>query len=304
LAVFHTIFNVAGVIIMVPMINPLISLVTNMFKSSPDEYAQPKYLNEASLEFSDTALEALRMETARIYEKAIGVIAKGLSLDKQDILSDTKLKRVIKEHDKAIEYDIDDVYEHEIKSLCSAILDYTNRLSSEPGIARQVSRIRMANQSVLIALKDVKHLQKNMLQYINSDNPHISSEYNRLRQRIAKVMRRLEKIRSREEPSETSILSLDALKLTLEKNMSSLHERLDEVIRDGHISADMAISLMNDSNYTYSIIHNLIQINHNHLKSAEGIETEAEHMIALNREEIDTVLASNDSEERKPEGLR
>ena len=119
----------------------------------------------------------------------------------------------------------------------------------------------------------------------------ISGEYNRLRQRIAKVMRRLDRIRASGETSSTSILSLDALKLTLEKNMGLLHERMNELIREGKVSAEMAISLMNDSNYTYSIIHNLIQINHNHLKSEEGSETEAEHMIALNREEIGSVLA-------------
>ncbi|MCK5308816.1 MAG: hypothetical protein KAJ73_09415, partial [Zetaproteobacteria bacterium] len=213
--------------------------------------------------------------------------------------SDTKLKKVIQVRGKAVAYDIDDVYEHEIKSLCSAILDYTNKLSSaEPGIARKVSRIRVANQSILIALKDVKHLQKNMLQYIGSDNLEISSEYNRLRQRIAKVMRRLEKIR-RKGAGSTSILSLDALKLTLEKNMALLHKRMNTLIRDGNISADMAISLMNDSNYTYSIIRNLIKINRNYLKSEEGVETEAEHMIALNSDEIDSVLTGNDDTAEK-----
>jgi len=152
-AVFHTIFNVAGVMIMAPLINPLVGLVTRLFKSVPDIHAQPIYLNEASLEFADTALEALRKETARIYVKAIGVIAKGLSLDKEDILSDAKLKQVIKAHDKAVEYDIDDVYEHEIKSLCGSILDYTNRLSGDEVTSRQVWRIRLANQSILITLK-------------------------------------------------------------------------------------------------------------------------------------------------------
>jgi len=299
LAVFHTIFNVAGVIIMMPLINQLIALVSRLFKDEPDVHAQPKYLNEASLEFGDTALEALRMETARIYDKAISIIAKGLSLEKKDILSDTKLKQVIREHGKAVEFDIDDVYEHEIKSLCSSILDYTNRLNADASISRQVSRIRLANQSILIALKDVKHLQKNMLMYINSDNPHISSEYNRLRQRVAKVIRRLDDIRS-DEVSATSILSLDALKLILEKNMGLLHERMDQLIRDGHISASMAVSLMNDSNYTYSIISNLIQVNHNYFKSEEGTETEAEHKIALNREEIKSVMdgSSENSSQR------
>ncbi|ATX80197.1 phosphate:Na+ symporter [Mariprofundus aestuarium] len=294
LAVFHTLFNLIGIVVMIPFTNHLVRFLERVIKSEPDKYAQPKYLNESALEFGDAALEALRMETARVYGKATDVIAKGLSLDKRKIFSDAKLKQVIAEHARAIDYDIDDVYEHEIKRLCSAILDYTNKLSSaDPVIARQISRIRMANQSILIALKDVKHLQKNMQRYIASDNPEISGEYNRLRQRIAKVMRRLEKIRASGETSATSILSLDALKLTLEKNMGLLHERMNELIRDGKVSAEMAISLMNDSNYTYSIIHNLIQINHNYLKSEEGSETEAEHMIALNREEIGTVLADD-----------
>jgi phosphate:Na+ symporter len=293
LAVFHTLFNLIGIMVMLPFTNHLVRFLERVIKSEPDHHAKPKYLNESALEFDDTALEALRMETSRVYAKAIGIIAKGLSLDKELIFSDVKLKKVIKAHEKAVKYDIDDVYEHEIKSLCSAILDFTNRLSVEPATARQVNRIRLANQSILITLKDVKHLQKNMLQYIDSNNPHIGGEYNRLRQRIAKVMRRLEKIRSRRETSATSILSLDALKLTLEKNMGLLHERMNELIGEGKITADMAISLMNDSNYTYSIIHNLIQVNHNYLKSEEGSETEAEHMIALNRDEIDSVLAGN-----------
>ncbi|ATX81501.1 phosphate:Na+ symporter [Mariprofundus ferrinatatus] len=294
LAIFHTIFNVAGVIIMVPLIGRLVQLVNTIFKSEPDQHAQPKYLNESSMEFGDTALEALRMETARIYDKATDIIAKGLSLEKDDVFSSTKLKTVIREHDKAVDFDIDDVYEHEIRYLCGAILDYTNGLSFDAETSRQISRIRKANQSILIALKDVKHLQKNMLQYIASDNPAIAGEYNRLRQRIAKVLRRLERIRN-QDLSSASILSLDALKLTLEKNAGLLHQRLDELIREGDVSAEMAVSLMTDSNYTYSIIHNLIEVNHNYLKSEESSHNAAEHMIALNRDEINSVLSGNRS---------
>ena len=295
LAIFHTIFNVAGVMIMVPLIQPLIRLVGRVLQSPPETHAQTIYLSEASLEFGDTAIEALRKETARVYDKAIGVIAKGLSLDKEEMLSDAKPKRVIKAHDKAIDFDVDEVYAYEIKSLSIAILEFSNRLHIDEESARQVSRIRLANQLILMTLKDVKHLQKNMLLCINSENPDISSEYNRLRQRIVKVIRRLEAIRH-DESSETSILSLDALKVTLETNMSLVQERMDGLIREGKISAAMAISLMNDSSYTYNLISNLIQINHNYLKSGEASESEAEHAIALNREEIDAVLERKQGE--------
>lgn len=292
LAVFHTLFNLVGIMVMIPFTNYLVRFLERAIKSAPDRYAHPKYLNESAIEFGDTAIEALRMETARIYDKATMVIAKGLSLSRSEILSDEKIKHVVRAHAKAVDYDIDDVYEHEIKSLCSAVLDFSNRLNVDEFQSRRVSRIRMATQSILIAMKNLKHLQKNMIKYINSGNPHIRNEYNLLRQRIAKVIRRLEKIRSGE-ASDTAILSLDALKLTLEKNMGLLQGRLNMLIRDGHISGEMAISLMNDSHYSYSIIHNLIQVNHNCLKADEAEETEAEHLIALNKEEITSVLSGS-----------
>lgn len=294
LAVFHTVFNVAGVIIMIPLINPLVRLVTRVFSVTPEQFAQPKYLNDASLEFEDTALEALRKETARIYEKAIDVIAIGMSLNKKEILSDIDIKELVKARGKPINYNIDDVYSAEIKSLCSAVLDYINNLSVDAdGNSRKVSRIRQDNLSILSALKETKHLQKNMQQYITSENKHVKDEYNQLRAGIAKTIRGLENIRKNTDSS-ALILSLDELKLIVEENVSQFHDRLNELIEAGHIPSMIAISLMNDSNYTYNIICNLIQVNHNYFRSEEDSEeVEAEENIALNDEEMKSLLSEH-----------
>ncbi len=64
LAVFHTIFNVAGVIIMVPFVNQLVQLVTNVMPERKIPLAEPKYLNESALELPDTAIEAVRKEAS------------------------------------------------------------------------------------------------------------------------------------------------------------------------------------------------------------------------------------------------
>ncbi|MDT8376218.1 MAG: Na/Pi symporter [Mariprofundaceae bacterium] len=290
LAVFHTLFNLVGIMVMIPFTNHLVRFLEYAIKAEPDRTARPKYLNASALEFAHTALEALRKETARIYEKSTGIITKGLSLNKKAVFSDAETVQLIRRHNRPLAFDIDAAYETEIKSLYSAVLDFINRLPGNTAISKQLNRIWQANQSITITLKDVKHLQKNMLRYIGSNNPHISEEYNFLRQRIANVLRRLEKIRNGDDSS-TSILALDALKLTLEKNAALLHERMDQLIRNGDISAEMAISLMKDSIYTNQIIHHLIEANSNYLKSEEGVETEAEHLIALDRDEIGSVLS-------------
>ena len=294
LAVFHTIFNVAGVIIMVPFVHKLVELVSSMIPDKKEfiETITPKHLNESALEFDDTAIEALRKETARVYGKATGIIAKGLSLNEADIFSGRKMKQLIKEYDEPIDFDIDAAYMRDIKSLYGAILDFIHLMPGDSSVRRQLNGILLANQGLIITLKDVKHLQKNMMQFIASDNTHIADEYNLLRKRIAKVLRRLEKIKAKDD-SDTSLLALDALKLTLEKNVGLLHERMDGLIRNRHISAEMTISLMKDSTYTNQIIKNLIDVNSNYLKSELSGNAEVEGLVALDDTEINTVLSES-----------
>jgi len=257
LALFHTLFNLIGIMVMVPFIGRLVIFLEHVIHAEPDHFAKPKYLNDSALEFSDTAIEALRMETLHIYGKATEIIARGLSLKKKDIFSDEKLKSVISRRNTPDEYDIDDAYGHYIKSLYRALLHFINRMPLDTNMSQQVDSIRFCNQAIILTLKDVKHLQKNMLGFIVSRNPNMRKEYNQIRRRIAKVLRRLEKIKENEQ----SILTHDALDRMLKKNDALLHRRLDEMIRHGQITADMAISLMNDSNYAHSIIRNLIEIN-------------------------------------------
>ena len=257
LAVFHTLFNLIGIVVMVPFISRLVSFLERVIQDDPDHFAKPKHLNDSALEFSDTAVEALRLETLHIYDKATEVIARGLSLKKKDIFSDEKLKSLIRRRDTPDHYDVDDAYDHYIKSLYASLLEFINRMPSDMNVSQPIDNVRFCNESIIIILKDVKHLQKNMLGFIASLNPDIRDEYNKIRRRITKVLRRLEKIRVNDQ----SVLTHDALDQMLEKNDELLHRRLDEMIRHGQITADMAISLMNDSNYAHSIIRNLIEVN-------------------------------------------
>jgi len=266
LAVFHTLFNLIGMMVMLPFVDRLVHVLERVIHAAPDRFAKPKYLNDSALEFGDTAIEALRLETLHIYAKATDVIARGLSLKKKDIFSDEKLKAVISKRDKPIDYDVDDAYDRYIKSLYSALLDFSNRMQPEPSVSQQLDSIRHCNQLIILTLKDVKHLQKNMLGFIASLNPDMRDEYNRIRRRIAKVLRRLEKIRG----SAQSVLTHDALNQMLEKNDELLHRRIDDLIRHRKVTADMAISLMNDSQYAYRIIRNLIEINRKLMQPVEA----------------------------------
>lgn len=289
LAVFHTLFNLAGILIMVPLIDRLVRLLEKLIPVHPLRIAVPKYLNEAALAFADTAIEALRNETMRVLKNARSIVAKGLSLGQEDMLSETPIEQVDARYRKPLAFDVDAAYEKNIKSLYGAIIEYCNRVPGDAQASHEITRIRNANENIVSVLKGIKHMQKNMLEYIDSDNPYIRGEYDRIRSRIVRVIRRLQKIGEGGEP-DVAVLSLDALKLTLEENAGILRERIQELIRSHSITTEMGISLINDSNYSYDIIRNLIAASGNLFHAEAKAQTEAEHLIALDDHEIRSML--------------
>lgn len=289
LAVFHTLFNLTGVIIMVPLIDRMVRLLERLIPVPPLRFAVPKYLNDAALAFADTAIEALRNETLRVLKNARGIVSKGLSIRREDMLSAKPIEEVISRSRAPFVFDVDAAYERSIKSLYGAIIEFCGRVPGDAHVSQEMTRIRNANENIVNVLKGIKHMQKNMLKYIDSDNVYIRDEYDHIRSRIVRVIRRLEKIREGGE-RDVAVLSLDALKLTLEENAAILRERSQALIRDHKISTEMGISLINDSNYSYDVIRNLIAAASN-LFHAEGkAQTDVEHRIALDDQEIRSLL--------------
>lgn len=289
LAVFHTLFNLTGILIMLPLTGRLVILLERIIPVPPLRFAVPKYLNDAALGFADTAIEALRNETLRVLKNARSIVAKGLSIRREEMLSGAPIDEVIRRNRSPFAFDVDAAYEKNIKSLYGEIIGFCDRVPGDAQVSQEMTRIRNANENIINVLKGIKHMQKNMLEYIDSDNPFIREEYDRIRARIVRVIRRLEKIRSGDE-TDVAVLSLDALKLTLEENAAVLHERSQELIREHRITADMGISLINDSNYSYDIIRNLIAAGSNLFHAEVKAQTEAEHSISLDEKEIRALL--------------
>ena len=108
------------------------------------------YLNEAVEELPDTAIEAVRKETLRLYDNAFAIIAHGLSLHRNDILSDKGLEDVVKQDQKVIPIDFDEEYEKSIKGLYSDIVKFISSAQSNmtPEQSDELFRLRAAGRDV------------------------------------------------------------------------------------------------------------------------------------------------------------
>ncbi len=75
IALFHTVFNLIGVTLMVPLAPGMLRLLDKRFLSRSEELARPHYLDANSLAIPDLALRALRMELGRTQGFALAALA-------------------------------------------------------------------------------------------------------------------------------------------------------------------------------------------------------------------------------------
>ncbi|MET0102520.1 MAG: Na/Pi symporter [Sedimenticola sp.] len=287
LAVFHSIFNTIGILVMLPFINTLVKFLMNMMPEKEVPVAAPKYLNESAIELPDTAIEAVRKETLHLYDNAFAIIAHGLSLHRHDILSEKNLEEITNESTSVMPIDIDAEYEKNVKGLYSDIVSFISRAQAgmDPEQIDELFALRAAGRDIAEAIKDTKHMHKNMSQYIVSDNQDIRDEYNKIRTNLGSVLRRLGEVQS-EGDDPTSILSLDVIKLEMEENDSTVNGKLESLIRDDRITPLMATSLMNDAAYAYDVTKNLVQMGEVLFATGDQAMKDAERIIALDADDV------------------
>ncbi len=288
LAVFHTIFNLLGIILMLPWVNRLVTFLNHILSDPEVKVIAPRYLNDASLEFPDTAIKTLHKEVLHLYDNAFEVLAHGLNLHRHEINSDVDLKTLCHPSEKIIELNIDSVYNTKVKVLYSAIIEFVSKAQGKmsPKNATRLFALRDATRAIVDAVKNVKHMRKNLLQYTQSDNQAIRNEYNKLRIQIAELLRTLNALRTGQD---VDILELDHSRLQIEENDVTSNGTLDKLIRNQQITSYMATSLMNDSGYAYDASMNLIQAATHLFGTQNEIEQEMESALFLDELEIENI---------------
>ncbi|MCK4710664.1 MAG: Na/Pi cotransporter family protein [Gammaproteobacteria bacterium] len=290
LAVFHTIFNTIGVVVMMPFIQRLVTFLTRVMPEKVVSRAEPKYLHESAIELADTAMESVRKETIHLYDNAFAIIAHGLSLHRHDILSERDLKEVVGEPGKPLTIDMQDEYEKNVKGLYSEIIEFISKANSTmtPEQSDELFLLRAAGQDIVEAIKDTKHMHNNLVLYIASDNQFIREEYNKLRFGLGWVLRRLEEARADKEDLE-DILSIDMVKLKMKEHELEVNDTIERLIREGSITAQMATSLMNDSSYAYDVAKDLVQMGEVLFAKGSYEQQAAERSVLLDEDEANEI---------------
>lgn len=254
LSIFHTLFNLLGILILVPFIDTLVKFLDKNFVSEIDydkRIEQPVFLNESVLSYPQTALKALLDESKRLFEQAtFNVVSHGLNLHRKDILSQESLKIVLQKSRVEVPINIDDYYYQKVKIIYGKIVKYATIAQGEPSLSEPMveafSQVKLANRNMVEIIKNIRGLQKNVNFYINSNNPFIQEEYDQLRHSVSIVLREIYATQNAEHP-ESHLEKLEHLKSKSKHGDALLNGSLDHLIREGKITSVMATSLANDS---------------------------------------------------------
>jgi phosphate:Na+ symporter len=295
LAVFHTLFNLVGVLVMVPVIQRLADFLVKSLPEKAKDLAEPLYINDAAIEFPETVVKALKKEVWHLFDSAFEIMAHGINLHRTEILTSPDLQKTIDNDREVHEFDLDELYESKVKVLYSAIVEFISNsqahMSSD--FSEEMFRLRKAAGEIVECVKHIKHLRKNATRYMLSDNEHIRNEYNQLRYQVAMILREIYRLRGDEDVDHAmAMLEMDELKAEIQSAHADLDVRVTGILRDERITPVMATSLLNDFNYVDETSHHLLDTAQALLVSHTDLVTEAAQEVVLDEEEIEKASAA------------
>jgi len=287
LAVFHSVFNLIGIVVMLPLLNTMVVTLEKLIPDKKPEVDQPKYLSGSSAEFPGTAVEAVRMETLRVYEAALRIIINALGMKNTDVFSTVDLEQAAAAQNQIHLFDIDAMYERHIKGIYSAIVAFISdtAFSRREEQSADLQWLRDANTRLVEAVKDTGQLQKNLVRYVGSENLNMREVYNRIRVQLGLIVRDLEEMRA-SDSGVLDVLSLDALKLLVDEDQQRINQIMTELIGTRAITPAMGSSLINDSLYAHDIAMNVIRAAQTLFVAEDHDLTQAAHDVVLDKGEL------------------
>ncbi len=262
LAVFHTLFNLVGLLIFSFFIPKLVIFLKKLFVEEKESYiTKPKFLDMEVVAVPFAALKATRKETIHLYDNASEVLSHAIMLHRHRYIGKSNISKIVKESSDIIDLNIDEFYESRIKSLYSDIIDYSTYFINELDDEKRsyLNDLRNACRDIAESVKNTKELQKNIKKYISSNNSYIKDEYNFIREAIAKTINTINEMKNSKD--DIDVLSKSELLKEYLKGLDVIAtRRIDILIREKRIDKKMATSLLNDSYHANLIISRLISV--------------------------------------------
>jgi phosphate:Na+ symporter len=198
LALYHTLFNIAGVIIFYPFIGLIARTLVRLY---PDHRAVvTMFIDKTPMEVTDAATDALKEEVKHMLEECQLYNLRMLHIDEKLVFDhDTPLQKLA-----GTRLTNENLY-IQIKLLHSDIFSFYSKLQTremEESEVKESERTIYASRNIMNSIKNFKDIKHNMDEFDASENDYLNTQYRLFRKRLVDVyleMNRIRKINNQEE---------------------------------------------------------------------------------------------------------
>ena len=190
LALFHTFFNILGVMLFFPFLGLLSRALMKIY---PDRRTiLTVYLNQTPTEITDAATAALRKELLHLLQECQLYNLRLLRIDEK-LVFDNALPF---EASRKRKYTLDQLYEN-IKLLHSEIFTFYSKIQTQ-GLneteVKELERLIHASRNMMNSIKNFKGFRHNMDEFDGADSTYLNSQYTAFRKRLVSLYHNLSRI--------------------------------------------------------------------------------------------------------------
>jgi len=275
LALFHTLFNGMGVLLFWPWqpqlvrqlerwlpdrAEPLVLITELATAEQPEPRAHARYLSERALDSADSAASAVAQELLHLERLSLEVICHALFIPVEQLLQQGKLDEAILQAQPSPQsLDAEQLYQRHIKGVYGDLLSFMGRLDTplDEGQQNFWLSCQVAALQLVDAVKDAKHLQKNLGRYLRKEASPVRDAYVQLRRHLLEALREMRALNQSELPGELwrdRLCWLDARAADFD---AAFRKQLFEAVRNRQFDGLQTSSLMNDLGYASRIIQSL-----------------------------------------------
>ena len=198
LALFHTIFNIIGVVLFFPFVGKLANL---LYKIYPDRKpVLTAYINNTPTEVIEAATSALRNEIIHLLHECQTYGLRVLKIDRQLLFEEA----LTLEKSAKRKLTLDSLYEN-IKLLHAEIFAYYSKLQNqklEVAEVKEQERMIFSSRNIMNSIKNFKGIRSDLDEFDGSENVFMNDQYSMFRKRLLKLyheMKGIQKLENKEE---------------------------------------------------------------------------------------------------------
>lgn len=208
LALFHTLFNLTGVVVFFPFIHLFANLLTKAFPDIKEELTL--FINNATADVPVAGISALRKETMHLVDNVMRHNLHLLKVDTKLVFSDNEYSTPSRKK----KLTNDDLYEN-LKLLQAKILTFSADIQEqefEESEANDLSRYLHAARMALHSAKTLRDVHHDFEEFESADNAFLNDQYTTFRKRLIATYLKIDELRQEEGKKDKTKAILKTLK--------------------------------------------------------------------------------------------